>query len=81
MTLALCDAADACVTEARIDWGPGLEASCPDCGPPQSTQLRLNEHAYDRTYGHMFVAVPGCNVSVARGDGGDCREGVGGSLP
>lgn len=47
-----------CLTEARLDWPDktGLTAS-----------LRPGTHAYDRSYTQMYVAVPGCNVSLTTG--------------
>jgi hypothetical protein len=57
LTLGLCELAPggSCITQTRIDWPDktGLDAS-----------IRLGLHAVDRSYSHMYLAVPGCNVSI-----------------
>lgn len=71
LTLALClvggnadPNASSCVVETRIDWPPRLSESLPH-------ELRLGRMATDRTYGSMYLASMGCNVSITFGGGDD----------
>jgi hypothetical protein len=60
VTLGLCElkSGGSCITQARIDY------------PPKTTltpSVRLGLYAVDHSYSQMYIAIPGCNISIRCG--------------